>query len=172
MWHWYIRPERCLASTWLLKLLVTLAEKAQVVHTWRRPPTSSKVTDICRFTRSLISAQKQISEPELSTLPFYVNTIFQLTCLSLFRDDTWKLHRCMKDHVWSLMRLHVITQSLRASGNMRTLVTWELQAIYVMGFNVITKISALARAVDFVTLNTLPDGAIELVHCFSHHWLH
>ena len=52
---------------------------------------------------------------------------------------------------------------------MRTLVTWELQAIYVMGFNVITKISALARAVDFVTLNTLPDGAIELVHCFSHH---
>ena len=67
------------------------------------------------------------------------------------------------------MRLHVITQSLRASGNMRTLVTWELQAIYVMGFNVIAMISALAGAVHFVTLNTLPDGAIELVHCFSHH---
>ena len=49
---------------------------------------------------------------------------------------------------------------------MRTLVTWELQAIYVMGFNDIAKISALARAVHFVTLNTLPDGAIELVHCF------
>ena len=75
----------------------------------------------------------------------------------------------MKDYVWDLVRLHVITQSLRASGNMRTLVTWELQAVYVMGFNVIAKISALARAVDFVTLNTLPDGAIELVHCFSHH---
>ena len=50
----------------------------------------------------------------------------------------------MKDYVWDLVRLHVITQSLRASGNMRTLVTWELQAIYVMGFNVIAKISALA----------------------------
>ena len=63
MWHWYIRPDRCFASTWLLRLLVTFAVKAQVVQTCRRPPTSSNVTDICRFTRSLISAQKPMSEP-------------------------------------------------------------------------------------------------------------
>ena len=73
----------------------------------------------------------------------------------------------MKDHAEALCVF--IIQSLPVSGNMRTLVTWELQAIYVMGFNMIAKISALARAVDFVTLNTLPDRAIELVHCFSHH---
>ena len=66
MWHWYIRPARCLASTWLLRLLVTFAVKAQVVQTWRRPPTSSNVTDIWRFTRSRISAQKPMSERNFS----------------------------------------------------------------------------------------------------------
>ena len=107
MWHWYIRPDRCFASTWLLRLLVTFAVKAQVVQTWRRPPTSSNVTDIWRFTRSLISAQKPMSEPNFSPFPSNLHKwgIFRTFGKIIYFEgwELWQLGYCDNMDTWKAM---------------------------------------------------------------------
>ena len=155
MLHWYISPAKCFASTWLLRLEVTLAVKLQVVQLCTRCPVSSKDVDIWPFTISVISAQKPESKPEDTNQP----------CLeSIFGLNLW-------NNIY-YVGLHVVIQPLGGSCHMRAVWTGKLETFYVVSFNMVFQVGRLSRVISLFTFNTLPYGSIELVHSFSHQWTH